>query len=81
METADEANQRRFQGGEVDSPSRNIARYVDAMADGYIPNLDTMMIYRVDRFGRGGHHRPFNEAGFPAVRITMAAQRACIVVA
>ena len=39
------------------------------MADRYIPNLDTMMIYRVDRFGRGGHHRPFNEAGFPAVRI------------
>ena len=69
VETADEANQRRFQGGEVDSPSRNIARYVDAMADRYIPNLDTMMIYRVDRFGRGGHHRPFNEAGFPAVRI------------
>ena len=69
VETSDEANQRRFQGGEVDSPSRNIARYVDAMADGYIPNLDTMMIYRVDRFGRGGHHRPFNEAGFPAVRI------------
>ena len=69
VETDDEANQRRFQGGEVDSPSRNIARYVDAMADRYIPNLDTMMIYRVDRFGRGGHHRPFNEAGFPAVRI------------
>ncbi len=69
VETAEEANQRRFQGGEVDSPSRNIARYVDAVADRYIPNLDAMMIYRVDRFGRGGHHRPFNEAGFPAVRI------------
>ncbi len=63
-ETADEARQRRFQGGEVDSPSRNIARYVDQMADLYIPNLDVMMIYRLDRFGRGGHHRPFNEAGF-----------------
>jgi hypothetical protein len=69
VETADEARQRRFQGGEVDSPSRNIARYVDQMADLYIPNLDVMMIYRLDRFGRGGHHRPFNEAGFPAVRI------------
>jgi len=69
VETAEEANLRRFQGGEVDSASRNIARYVDAMADRYIPNLDIMMVYRLDRFGRGGHHRPFNEAGFPAVRI------------
>ena len=69
VETEDEARQRRFQGGEVDSASRNIARYVDEMADRYIPNLDVMMIYRLDRFGRGGHHRPFNEAGFPAVRI------------
>ena len=69
VETAEEASQRRFQGGEVDSASRNIARYVDEMADRYIPNLDIMMIYRLDRFGRGGHHRPFNEAGFPAVRI------------
>jgi hypothetical protein len=60
---------RRFTGGEVDSPSRNLARYVDLMADRYIPNLDVMMIYRLDRFGRGGHHRPFNEAGFPGVRI------------
>ena len=69
VETEQEASQRRFQGGEVDSPSRNIARYVDRMADLYIPNLDVMMVYRLDRFGRGGHHRPFNEAGFPAVRI------------
>lgn len=68
-ETEAEARQRRFQGGEVDSASRNIARYVDQMADLYIPNLDVMMVYRLDRFGRGGHHRPFNEAGFPAVRI------------
>lgn len=69
VETEDEARQRRFQGGEVDSPSRNLARYIDELADRYIPNLDVMMVYRLDRFGRGGHHRPFNEAGFPAVRI------------
>jgi Zn-dependent M28 family amino/carboxypeptidase len=69
VETEDEARLRRFQGGEVDSASRNVARYVDQMADLYIPNLDVMMVYRLDRFGRGGHHRPFNEAGFPAVRI------------
>jgi hypothetical protein len=69
VETEAEARQRRFQGGEVDSASRNIARYVDLMADLYVPNLDVMMVYRLDRFGRGGHHRPFNEAGFAAVRI------------
>ena len=69
IETEQEARIRRFTGGEVDSPSRNLARYVDLMADRYIPNLDVMMIYRLDRFGRGGHHRPFNEAGFPGVRI------------
>ena len=69
VETEREARIRRFTGGEVDSPSRNIARYVDKMADMYIPNLDVMMIYRLDRFGRGGHHRPFNEAGIPGVRI------------
>ena len=69
VETEEEARIRRFSGGEVDSPSRNIARYVDRMADEFIPNLDVMMIYRLDRFGRGGHHRPFNAKGIPGVRI------------
>lgn len=68
-ETKEEARQRRFTGGEVDSPSRNLARYVKTMADQYITNLDVMMIYRLDRFARGGHHRPFNEVGIPGVRI------------
>lgn len=69
VETAEEARLRRFTGGEVDSASRNLARYIDTMADDYLPNLDVMMIYRLDRFGRGGHHRPFNDLGYPAVRI------------
>lgn len=69
VETADEARQRRFTGGEVDSPSRNLARYIDRMADEYLTNLDVEMIYRLDRFGRGGHHRPFNQVGIPGVRI------------
>ena len=68
VETPEEARIRRFTGGEVDSPSRNLARYVHRMAH-YVPNLEMKMIYRLDRFGRGGHHRPFNEAGFPGVRI------------
>ncbi|WP_425542141.1 M28 family metallopeptidase [Bowmanella denitrificans] len=69
VETPEQAHKRRFTGGEVDSPSRNLARYIDKIADSYIPNLDTMLVYRLDRFGRGGHHRPFNDAGFPAIRI------------
>lgn len=68
-ETQEEAMNRRFRGGEVDSPSRNLARYIDRIADDYITNLDTMMIYRLDRFARGGHHRPFNEQRYPGVRI------------
>jgi len=68
-ETSAEATARRFTGGEVDSPSRNLARYIDRMADLYVPNLDVMMVYRLDRFGRGGHHRPFNDIGAPAVRV------------
>lgn len=68
-ETEAQARTRRFTGGEVDSPSRNLARYIDLMADRYIPNLDTMVVYRLDRFGRGGHHRPFNDLGYPGVRI------------
>jgi hypothetical protein len=67
--TLEELRRMRVFGGEVDSPSRQLARYVDRIADDYLPNLDARMIYRLDRFGRGGHHRPFNDAGFPAVRI------------
>jgi hypothetical protein len=69
VETPEEARLRRFTGGEVDSASRNLARYIDDLADDYLPALDVMMIYRLDRFGRGGHHRPFNDLGYPAVRI------------
>ncbi|RKQ71309.1 peptidase M28-like protein [Litorimonas taeanensis] len=68
-ETPEEARQRRFTGGEVDSPSRNLARYVKSQSDQYMTNLDVMMVYRLDRFGRGGHHRPFNKVGIPGVRI------------
>ncbi|MDP5071508.1 MAG: M28 family peptidase [Congregibacter sp.] len=69
VETEEEARARRFTGGEVDSPSRNLARYIDLMAERYMHNLDVEMIYRLDRFGRGGHHRPFNAVGIPGVRI------------
>ncbi|MGB0906986.1 MAG: M28 family peptidase [Maricaulaceae bacterium] len=68
-ETPEEARKRRFTGGEVDSPSRNLARYVKAQGDQYMVNLDIKLIYRLDRFGRGGHHRPFNKVGIPGIRI------------
>ncbi|UII27365.1 M28 family metallopeptidase [Fulvivirga maritima] len=60
---------RRYYGGEVDGVSRQLARYIDRMTNTYMPEMKPMMIYRLDRFGRGGHHKPFNDAGFPGVRI------------
>ena len=60
---------QRRTGGEVDGISRQVARYVDRMADKYVNNLDVIMVYRLDRFGRGGHHTPFANLGYPAVRI------------
>jgi hypothetical protein len=68
-ETERDRRVRRFTGGEVDGPSRQLARYVDRITGLYFANLDAIMIYRLDRFGRGGHHRPFNDLGFPGVRI------------
>lgn len=64
-----ERNSMRYYGGEVDGPSRQLARYIDKLTDDYMTNLDAIMIYRLDRFGRGGHHRPFNDEGFTGVRI------------
>ncbi|MFQ5703431.1 MAG: M28 family metallopeptidase [Gemmatimonadales bacterium] len=63
---------RRRTGGDVDGISRQLARYVDRAADLYIPNLDIMMVYRLDRFGRGGHHTPFANLGYRGVRIMEA---------
>ncbi|ASJ96878.1 M20/M25/M40 family metallo-hydrolase [Shewanella marisflavi] len=68
-ETEKEAKERYFSGGENDSASRNLARHIKQLADQYMTNLDVQLIYRLDRFGRGGHHLPFNKAGYPAVRI------------
>ena len=68
-ETDQERGRRRFYGGEVDGVSRQLARYVERMTSTYFTNLRAIMIYRLDRFGRGGHHRPFNDAGFAGVRI------------
>ncbi|MGV8947521.1 MAG: M28 family peptidase [Lutibacter sp.] len=67
--TENERNSMRFYGGEIDGTSRQLARYIDKLTEQYMTNLDAVMIYRLDRFGRGGHHRPFNDEGFTGVRI------------
>jgi hypothetical protein len=64
--------QRRFYGGEVDGISRQLARYVHKTTQNYMPEMNPMLIYRLDRFGRGGHHRPFNDVGFAGIRIMEA---------
>ena len=71
-ETERQRNARRFYGGEVDGVSRQLARYVHKTVKTYMPEMNPMMIYRLDRFGRGGHHRPFNDLGFPGIRIMEA---------
>ena len=63
---------RRFYGGEVDGISRQLARYIHKNVKDYMPEMNPLMIYRLDRFGRGGHHRPFNDLGYAGVRIMEA---------
>ena len=62
----------RSLGGENDAPSRNISRWLDGLADDLAFGLDVRQIWRNDRFGRGGDHTEMLNAGFPAVRITVA---------
>ena len=69
-ETEQQAGTRRSVGGENDSASRQLARYVKEQSDRYLKNFRVWMIYRRDRYGRGGDHIPFLERGFTAVRIT-----------
>ena len=71
-ETPAQAAYRRYHGGELDSPSRNLARTMERLADQYLPDFHVRMVYRTDRYGRGGDQVPFLEAGYPAVRVTEA---------
>lgn len=66
---------QRSLGGENDSPSRNISRFLDRLAE-RLPGigLDVRPIWRNDRFGRGGDHTEFLNAGFPAVRFSVAVE-------
>ncbi len=74
VETEAQEERRRYNGGEVDSSSRNLARFVDAVADRYLVNFDVEMIYRTDRYGRGGDQVEMLRHGFPAVRISEGAE-------
>ncbi|HEX8396544.1 MAG TPA: M20/M25/M40 family metallo-hydrolase [Pyrinomonadaceae bacterium] len=69
-ETEQEANTRRSVGGENDSASRQLGRFIKEIGDVYSPRFRVNVIYRRDRYGRGGDHIPFLERGFAAVRFT-----------
>jgi Zn-dependent M28 family amino/carboxypeptidase len=69
-ESAAQSAERRRNGGEADSPSRNLARFIQTISEENRPGLIVREIWRADRFGRGGDQAPMQAAGFPAVRIT-----------
>ncbi|GJE99568.1 Zn-dependent exopeptidase [Phanerochaete sordida] len=57
-------------GGENDSPARELARFTQEVASNAVTGMNVRVIYRADRFLRGGDHEPFLDAGFPAARFT-----------
>jgi hypothetical protein len=57
-------------GGENDSPARELARFIKTTGERYVSGMTVNIIYRKDRYLRGGDHSPFLEAGFPAARLT-----------
>jgi hypothetical protein len=65
---------RVFSSGPDDSATRELARYTKLIAERYVPSMQVQMVFRGDRFLRGGDHRPFVEAGFAAVRLTSASE-------
>ena len=69
-ETEQQAAIRRNVGGENDSPARQLGRFIKETADLYSPDFEVTLIYRRDRYLRGGDHIPFLERGYPAVRFT-----------
>ncbi|MGH8128812.1 MAG: M20/M25/M40 family metallo-hydrolase [Gammaproteobacteria bacterium] len=68
-ETLEQAALTRFLGGLSDSPSRNVARYMAALAEEYLKDFHVRIVYRTDRFGRGGDEEAFLAQGYPAVRL------------
>ncbi|MFI1886269.1 M28 family metallopeptidase [Streptomyces jumonjinensis] len=73
-ETPEQAALRRSVGGENDSPTRQLARFVRDVADNDATGMRVRVVYRRDRYLRGGDHIPFLERGFPAARFTEPAE-------
>lgn len=68
LETEAEAKIRKSTNRDNDSPSRQLARYIKMVTNQYVEQLDIKLIYRNDRFLRGGDHTPFSQNGFTAIR-------------
>jgi hypothetical protein len=69
FETDQMASQRKFTSGENDSKARQLARYIKETGERYVEQLTVSLVFRNDRYGRGGDHSPFCQEGFTAVRI------------
>ena len=69
-QSADQARIRVATGNESDSASRQLARFVDQSVTAYVPGFDAELVFRRDRYLRGGDHISFLEQGYPAVRFT-----------
>ena len=69
-ETEAEARSRQSSGGENDGPSRQLARYIKEIGERYVNNFEVTLVFRRDRYGRGGDHNAFLQRGFTAVRFT-----------
>jgi hypothetical protein len=69
FETEQMASLRKYTSGENDSRARQLARYIKETGERYVEQLSVSLVFRNDRFGRGGDHTPFCQEGYTAVRI------------
>ena len=69
LETDQMVALRKYTSGENDSKARQLARYIKEIGERYLEQLNVTLVFRNDRFGRGGDHTPFCQEGFTAVRI------------
>jgi hypothetical protein len=70
VESPAEANRRASTGSENDGQARQFARYIKEVSERYVEQLNVKLIYRRDRYLRGGDHTPFSQMGFAGIRIT-----------
>lgn len=70
VETPEEATRRASTGTENDGTARQFARYLKEVGERYVDQLDVKLIYRRDRYLRGGDHTPFSQLGYAGIRVT-----------